>query len=254
MALTTVAAGVVPARSVGGAAAAWAATGRHGGVSTGPYASANVAGHVGDDVAAVEANRVLLAATVGASGLAVMDATHGASVAVVDEPGDVPGVDALITDRPGLAVAALAADCATVALFGHDDRTVAVVHCGWQGLVADVVGETVSALRARRVVVAAAVLGPSVCGQCYPVPSERADAVRQACSSAVGTVAVVTCADGQPGVDVGAGVAARLQELAPSAVIARSRSCTVEDPTLFSYRRDGRTGRQALVVVRRAAS
>lgn len=254
MPLTAVAAGVVPPRTRGAAAARWAATGRAGGVSTGPYASANLADHVGDDPAAVARNRTLLARTVDAADLAVMDAAHGAQVAVVDEPGAVPDVDALITDRPGLAIAALAADCATVALFGHDDRTVAVVHCGWQGLVAGVVDATTAALRARRVAVAAAVVGPSVCGSCYPVPPERADEVRRTMSAAVAAAAIVTCADGQPGIDVGAGVVQRLRELAPAAAVGRSARCTVEDPALFSYRRDGRTGRQGLVVVREVAA
>ncbi len=251
MSLTTVAAGTVPARTRGGAVAGWAATCRHGGVSTGPFASANVAAHVGDDPDAVAINRARLVDTVAGDALAVMDAVHGVEVAFVDGPGVVPGVDALVTDRPGLAVAALAADCSTIALFGHDDRTVAVVHCGWRGLVDDVVGRTVEALRSRRVAVAAAVLGPSVCGTCYPVPPERAEALRLARSSAVASAAIVRCPDGQPGIDVGAGVAARLQELAPSAALARSPLCTVEEPDLFSYRRDGRTGRQAMVVVRR---
>lgn len=250
MALTAVASGVVPARTRDGRSAVWAATGRAGGVSTGPFASANLAGHVGDDPDAVAANRALLAALVDTTDLAVMDAVHGNAVAFVDEPGEVAGVDALVTDRPGLAIAALAADCATVALFGHDDRTVAVVHCGWQGLVHDVVGETVAALRARRVAVAAAVVGPAVCGTCYPVPDERAEEVRRSRTAAVAAAALVRCADGQPGIDVAAGVVQRVQELSPTAVVARSPRCTREDPDLFSYRRDGVTGRQGLVVAR----
>lgn len=254
MPLTAVASGVVPPRGPAGSSAAWAATGRAGGVSRGPHATANLAGHVGDDPDHVATNRRRLAATVGAEHLAVMDAEHGNSVAVVDEPGQVQGVDALVTDRPGLAIAALAADCATVILLGDDDRTVAVVHCGWRGLVNDVVGETAAVLRTRRVVVAAAVVGPAVCGVCYPVPDERADEVRRARSGAVTAAALVTCADGQQGIDVAAGIVQRIQELAPAARIARSPRCTVEDAELFSFRRDGVTGRHGLVVVRQATA
>jgi polyphenol oxidase len=246
-----IAAGVVEASKAGGRPSAWAATGRSGGVSPVPFDSLNLAGYVGDDPAAVHENRRRLARALGVPGdrLAVMDSVHGADVAVVTGPGVVPGVDGMVTDEPDLVIVALGADCVPIGLVGDDGRTVGVAHCGWRGLVADVVGAVAAAMQARGSGVAQVIVGPSVCGACYPVPPERAAQVRAACSPAVAAAALVTCADGQPGIDVAEGVLARLTELgvAPGARI-RAGGCTVEDPALFSYRRDGLTGRQGLAV------
>lgn len=236
--------GVVAPRETGGRPIRWAATGRSGGVSLAPYDALNLADHVGDDPLAVAANRDRLARALGLDGLAVMQAVHGAGVAVVTEPGSVPEVDALVTQVPGLGLLALAADCVPLALLGSDGRTVGVAHCGWQGLVADVVGAVVEAMAALGSTVDSAVLGPSICGLCYAVPAERADAVA---ASPVGRAALTTCADGQPGIDVAAGVTRRLRELGVPHVEVDG-TCTAETAGLFSYRRDGRTGRQGMVV------
>jgi hypothetical protein len=248
-----IAAGVVDPRSPGGRPASWAATGRSGGTSRAPYDSLNLAGYVGDDEAAVAENRRRLAGVLGLPGerLVVMDSVHGAEVAVVASPGVVPGVDALLTQEPDLAIVALGADCVPIVLIGDDDRTVAVAHCGWRGLVADVLGAVVGAMADHGSGVARAILGPAVCGRCYPVPPERAAEVADAWPGPVSQSALVTCADGQPGIDVRRGAAARLAALgvAPDA-IAYAGGCTVEDPGLFSYRRDGVTGRQGVAACR----
>lgn len=229
----------------GGRSVTWAATGRSGGVSAPPYDSLNLAFHVGDDPAAVAANRERVAEVVGAHGLASFEAVHGGQCRYVDAPGIVPDVDAIWTDVPGLALLAMGADCAVIALMG--DRTVCAVHCGWQGLVADVIGESVRQLQdvdvIRRIVI-----GPAICGACYPIPQERADSVMA--SHAGGPGVVVRTPDGQPGIDVRAGVRTRLRSLGIADELIESvPGCTREDANLFSVRRDSRTGRQGIVVV-----
>lgn len=239
---------VLPARS-DGRPVRWAATGRSGGLSLPPFDSLNLAGYVGDDPLAVRENRARVARAVGADlgRLAVMDAVHGAAVAWVTEPGVVPGVDALVTREPGLAVLALGADCVPLVLVGDDGATIAVVHCGWRGLVADVVGAAAGVMRDAGAGIARAVLGPAVCGTCYPVPRDRADEVALRCRGPVADVALVRRSDGQPGIDVRLGVAARLAVLGlRRGSITLAGGCTVEDPALFSYRRDGRTGRHGM--------
>lgn len=238
------ASGAVAPREASGRPLRWAATGRSGGVSRAPYDTLNLADHVGDERDLVEANRALLAQELGVGGLAVMQAVHGAGVAVVSEPGSVPAVDALVTQVEGLGLLALAADCVPLALIGRDRRTVAVAHCGWHGLVVDVVGAVVSTMAALGTTVESAVLGPSICGRCYAVPGERAAEVAR---SVAGTAALTVCADGQPGIDVAAGVVTRLTELGVPDITV-DPACTAETSTLFSYRRDGRTGRQGMAV------
>jgi YfiH family protein len=218
-----------------------------GGSSRSPYAWANLGSHVGDDPAAVVAARSALAGALGvpASALTFMHPDHGRGVARVSEPtGVTPGaeirdVDALVTDRPGLGLIALAADCVPVVLVEQVAGIVAAVHCGWRGLAVDVAGAAVGELvaaggRADRVV---ALLGPAICGACYPVPAQRAAEVAE-----VRPEAVTTAPDGQPALDLRAGLVARFAELGVASRLVGG--CTAEDPGLYSHRRDGRTGRQ----------
>ncbi len=228
-----------------------------GGSSRWPYSAANLASHVGDDPAAVVAARTALAGALGvpAEAMTFMHPDHGRGVAVVGTPtGVAPGaeirdVDALVTDRIGIGLVALAADCVPVILVEPDARIVAAVHSGWRGVAVDVVGAAVAALvdlggQPGRVV---AHLGPAICGRCYPVPAERAAQV-----GAVRPEAVTWAPDGQPALDLRAGLLARLAELGISGTLVGG--CTAEDEGLYSHRRDGRTGRQGGAVALVAAA
>jgi YfiH family protein len=224
--------------------ASWFVTDRLVGASQGAFAFDNLAVHVGDDPDAVAANRAGLAAGMGVPQVVFARAAHGATVAYVDGPTpDVPGTDALITDLPGVAIAAQGADCAMVGV-ATVDGWIAAVHCGWKGLVVQVVPAALAALAAagadlRR---ARAHIGPTICGPCYRVDTRRAQEV-----AAVVPQAVV---DG-PGVDVRGGVLAQLRDHGVEATW--DDRCTAQAPELYSHRRDGVTGRQALAIVRRAA-
>lgn len=225
--------------------AAWAFTDRNGGVSAAPFASLNLASHVGDAPEAVAANRGrTLAGLAAPLGLATMRPNHGTGVAVVDGPGETPDVDALVCATPGLALLALGADCVPAVLVDPAAGVVAAVHSGWLGVRDDVVGAALAAMAglgaepARTV----ALLGPAVCGACYPVPRERADQVARVSPAAVGVAA-----DGQPTVDVRFAVAERLR--VAGVEVSLVGGCTVESAGLFSHRRDGVTGRHGAVVV-----
>ena len=223
-----------------------------GGSSRWPYAWANLGSHVGDELSAVATARSALAGALGvpASALTFMHPDHGRGVATIEAPtGVAPGaeireVDALVTDRRGIGLVALAADCVPVILVEPEAVVVAAVHCGWRGLALDVVGAALASIEDRggRAAAVQALLGPAVCGRCYPVPAERAAEVGR-----VRAEAVTTASDGQPGLDLRAGLAARLVEAGARATMVGG--CTVEDPHYYSYRRDGRTGRQGGAVV-----
>lgn len=230
-----------------GPAVRWLVTDRSGGVSRPPYDGLNLGAHVGDDPVAVAANRGLVAARVGvaADRLVTMRSVHGAAVAVVDGPGEeIDGVDALVTDRPGLALLAQGADCVPVLLADPGAGVVAAVHAGWRGVLADVVGATLASMGdlgadAGRV---HAVIGPAICGRCYTVAAERREEVAR-----VNPAAASTGSGDVPALDLRAGLEARLRAAGVSST--RAGGCTAEDPRWFSFRRDGRTGRQAGVVL-----
>jgi polyphenol oxidase len=223
-------------------------TDRRGGRSRSPYDSFNLGDHVGDDPAAVAGNRERVARELGVPErrLVWMNQVHGAGVAVVDGPRDgaVPATDALVTATPGLALCVLVADCVPVLLADPVAGVVAAVHAGREGVRKGIVPATLSAMaslgaRARHV---SALLGPAVCGSCYEVPAQmQAEVARVAPSAAVRT------RTGMPGLDLRAGVDEILRRAGIPEVVQDPR-CTVEDPHLFSHRRDGVTGRQAGIV------
>ncbi|GAA0277330.1 peptidoglycan editing factor PgeF [Streptomyces polychromogenes] len=225
----------------------FAFTDRWGGVSAVPYEELNLGGAVGDDPAAVRANRAAAAKELGIDPDLVvwMNQVHGRDVAVVDGPwgsaADIPSVDAVVTARRGLALAVLTADCTPVLLADPVAGVAGAAHAGRPGLVAGVVPAAVEAMVAlgadpARIV---ARTGPAVCGHCYEVPAEMREAV-----AGVVPAAWAETSWGTPAVDVVAGVHAQLAEAGvPQG--HRSPVCTLESRDHFSYRRDRVTGRLA---------
>jgi YfiH family protein len=122
-------------------------------------------------------------ALVGAAAVVSLHQVHGRDVVrlgrgapIPDEP---PRADALVTDRPDVAVAVRAADC--VPLLMADERTgaVAAVHAGWRGTAAGVATAALQALRdeyGTRPADVRAAFGPSIGACCYEVGSELVDA------------------------------------------------------------------------------
>jgi YfiH family protein len=231
----------------------WAFADRSDGVSLAPYDHGNLADHVGDHAAHVRANRDRFAHAIGldVAHVVSMAPVHGNEVGAVDSASDepVPEVDALVTTVPGLALLVLAADCVPVLLGDGAAGVVAVVHAGWRGVLADVVGVTLDAMRdhGARAESTRAVVGPAICGACYDVPRERFDEV-----VAVAPAAASVAGGGRPGLDLRAAVVDRLR----GAGVASSLhgGCTFETPTLFSFRRDRVTGRHGGVVTLLAES
>ncbi len=223
-------------------------TTRHGGVSAPPYASFNLAEHVGDRPDAVAANRERLATGVGlpAQRLVWMDQVHGHTVTVIDGPQlqPVPASDAVVTARPRLAVAVLVADCVPVLLADPVAKVVAAVHAGRVGARAGVLPAALEAMRrlGARIEEVEVLLGPSACGQCYEVPDQmQADVQARLPGSACRT------RRGTAGLDLRAGLWRQLAAAGVARVGVDPR-CTIEDPALYSYRRDGVTGRLAALI------
>lgn len=229
-------------------------TERAGGVSSGRYSTLNLSDRVGDDPAAVAVNRDRLLKTIGpgAQRLAWMRQVHGAGVMYVGgspgtSAGSPPGADAgqdadaAFTDVPGVALGVMAADCAPVLVADPAAGIVGAAHAGRPGMAAGVVPALISAMSAAGANVARmrVIVGPCICGRCYEVPAGmRADV-----EAAVPGSATVT-RSGTPGIDVRAGLHGQLANLGIASVVDDAR-CTAESAELFSYRRDGTTGRFA---------
>jgi polyphenol oxidase len=220
-----------------------AVTTRVGGHSGGPFASMNLAGHVGDDPGAVAANRAQLRAALGLPAEPLwLTQVHGAGVARFEAGGTAPTADAAVATAPGQVCVVMVADCLPVIFAARDGGAVAVAHAGWRGLAAGVLERTLEAL-ARPAGDVLAWLGPCIGPQAFEVGEE----VRQAfvATDAAAARRFAPNPRGRWQADL-AGLAR--DRLAAEGVteIHGGGGCTYEDPSrFFSYRRDGVTGRFA---------
>lgn len=104
---------------------------------------------------------------------------HSPRVVVVTEPwaGAPPEADALVTDRPGLLLGVVTADCAPVLLADAEAGVVGAAHAGWRGALGGVIENSVLAMEglgAKRDRMRAAI-GPTIAQQSYEVDAAMRD-------------------------------------------------------------------------------
>jgi purine-nucleoside/S-methyl-5'-thioadenosine phosphorylase / adenosine deaminase len=166
---------------------------RQGGVSAGPYATLNCSLSGADRRDAVLENRARAARAIGADPDRVLGLTqvHGTAVVRVAEPWPVglgvglgvgglgPAADAMVTDRPGLALGIVTADCAPVLLADIEAGVIGAAHAGWRGAAAGILEATVAAMQALGALVGRihAAIGPSIRQPSYEVGPDVRDAV-----------------------------------------------------------------------------
>jgi YfiH family protein len=225
-------------------------TTRAGGVSKPPFATFNLGDHVGDDPAAVAANRRRLATAVGLgrggdAGIVWMNQVHSAHVEIVERAGEIlDDTDGLVTTTPSLALAVVTADCVPVLMADARAGVVAAVHAGRVGAANGIVARALETMLEAGASVGdvSVLLGPAVSGRNYEVPAEMAADVEAALPGSR-----TTTGKGTPGLDLRAGIATQLKNLGVTSVDIDPR-CTVEDRNLFSHRRDAPTGRLASLI------
>jgi YfiH family protein len=212
--------------------------GRRGGVSRGVVAGLNVGLGAGDEAEAVAENRRRATeAVLPGADLLTLFQVHSADVVTVSEPWPVeerPRADAMVTDRPGLLLGILTADCAPVLLADRDAGVIGAAHAGWRGARGGVLENSVAAMErlgasAGRI---AAAIGPCIAQASYEV-DER---FRQQ----FGPVDETFFAQGAPGrwqFDLGAYVAHRLRGCGLGEVEALALDTYSAPDRFFSYRR-----------------
>ncbi len=155
---------------------------REGGVSQGIYASLNCGLGSGDAPAAVRENRARIARALGAEPekLLTVRQVHSARALIAETPWPAeanPEADAIATRIPGLAVGALAADCAPVLFADREAKVVAAAHAGWRGALCGIIEAAIEAMEnlgARRENITAAV-GPAISQAAYEVGRDFQD-------------------------------------------------------------------------------
>ncbi|MFZ3283447.1 peptidoglycan editing factor PgeF [Pseudomonas sp.] len=218
-------------------------TTREGGVSEAPFDSLNLGDHVDDRPEAVAENRRRLTELFSIEP-AWLQQVHGIAVAHAD-PGIVATADASWTATPGIACAAMTADCLPALFCDRAGTRVAAAHAGWRGLAAGVLEATLDSLD----VPAAEVLvwlGPAIGPQAFEVGQE----VREVFINQLPEAAEAFVPSNNAGkfmADIYMLARLRLAERGVTAVYGGG-FCTVTDPRFFSYRRASRTGRFASLV------
>lgn len=222
-------------------------TTRAGGVSKPPFATFNLGDHVGDDPAAVAANRRRLttATGLGGEGVVWMNQTHSTRVTVVDHGGEtIDDTDGLVTTTPSLGLAVVTADCVPVLMADARHGVIAAVHAGRVGAAGGIVPRALEIMLDAGAHAAdiSVLLGPAVSGPNYEVPAEMADDVERSLPGSRSRTP-----RGTPGLDLRAGIARQLHSLGITAIDVDPR-CTYADPNLFSHRRGAPTGRLASLI------
>ena len=236
---------------------------RRGGVSGGCYGDLNFSSREGDRPEDVAANWQRLAESfqLDLPQFVLMQQTHGDRIITLDTrdpepvadrplpPEAVYVCDALVTDRPGLAIGVKTADCVPLFLVDRVRRVIGVVHAGWRGTALNIAGQAVDAFVDRfgsqpGDIVAA--IGPAIGPCCYEVDTTVYEALKGYAGE-----------DGQPFFRPGASPGRWMLDLAlanrgqlarrgvPDGNIFSGSHCTsCRSEVFFSHRRDrGRTGR-----------
>jgi polyphenol oxidase len=237
-------------------------TTRVGGVSVAPFDGFNLGDHVRDDPQAVDLNRGLLQIQLGGARPVFLSQVHGVDVAHLNATTPNGTVaDACITRDVKVACTIMVADCLPLLFTDDAGQVVAAAHAGWRGLAAGVIEQTVNAVCTQAGVSAAQVrvwLGPCI----GPDAFEVGDDVRVTLTSgnAVNPTQALRFFAPHPShtgkwlADLAGLARMRLQALGVDLVAGNNSTsewCTVlQSSRLFSYRRDGVTGRFAVCIWR----
>ena len=226
--------------------------GRRGGVSAGVVSGLNVGRGAGDDPAAIAENRArAVAAVMPDARLVTVYQVHSADCVVADGWSDAarPQADALVTDRPGLLLGILTADCAPVLLADREANggrgVVGAAHAGWKGALGGVTDATVAAMvalgaKAERI---SAAVGPCIAQASYEVD---AGFFARFCADSAGNAGFF--GQGRPGhwqFDLAGYVAHRLRAAGVGAVAVLGLDTYAEAGRFYSFRRATHRGEPA---------
>ncbi len=216
--------------------------GRSGGVSTGALSGLNCGWGSGDDRASIAENRHrAIEAVLPGARLVTVHQVHSADVVIAGDwpDNDRPHADALVTDRPGLLLGILTADCAPILLADREAGVIGAAHAGWRGAVAGVAASTIAAMErlgARRDRIAAAV-GPCIAKANYEVDHVFAERLDED-----GDRFFTDGPAGKPHFDLESFVVASLADAGITRIEALGLDTYAAPDRFFSYRRATHSG------------
>lgn len=231
--------------------------GRRGGVSTGELASLNCGLGSGDDPALIAENRRRVAeAVLPGAALTGLYQVHGNRCVVIGEDSDLaarPEADALATNRRGILLGILTADCVPVLFADREAGVVGAAHAGWKGAIAGVTDATLAAMEslgAHREKIGVAI-GPCIGRASYEVDDSFVE--RFLSDDPVNERFFAAGRAGHAMFDIAAYVAARLAAAGVTRIAIGGQDTYADAGSWFSYRRachknENSYGRQLSVI------
>ena len=219
---------------------------RSGGVSSAPYASLNLAAHVGDNPISVADNRQQLRQQLQLPAEPLwLRQMHGTSVIEADHAVADQAADGAYSQKSGVVCAVMTADCLPVLLYDRSSGAVAAIHAGWRGLADGILEAAVHSLRRASWI---AWLGPAIGPQQFEVGSDVRDAMGQRSQQL--TTAFSATGEDKWHADIYQIARLQLHALGVDNIYGGHWCTFSDDSSFFSYRRDGTTGRMVTLIVR----
>jgi len=228
-----------------------AITTRHGGCSRAPFNGNNLALHVGDNESDVEANRQLLARSLGLAEQPLwLQQVHGTEIVYEPNANGTPVADASYSDKAGAACVVMTADCLPVLMCNQQGTRIAAAHAGWRGLCNGILRKSVAIFPPEDQLMA--YLGPAIGPKAFEVGAEVLQAFIDRAQNAQHAEAIkaafVPALAGKYLADLYALARAELACCGVKAVYGGDY-CTFNDAKRFySYRREPETGRFASLI------
>ena len=191
----------------------------------------NLGLNIGDDADSVLNRRRDLQRSLSLSSLIYMEQTHSNVVSIVDEDVEIVKADAIVTSHKNVGLAVLVGDCVPILI--RSSHAVAAVHAGRKGMMNGIVKETVMAMRSYPGDNFEAIMGPSICSDCYEVSPEMYGEVTADFPSSATTIQ-------KHALDMHSELAEQLT--AEGVEVLNLGICTHEYPEYYSHRRSQKSG------------
>jgi polyphenol oxidase len=126
------------------------------------------------DAIGFDSDRLVFARQIHETTVVAVDESHAGSGADSVET-SIRRVDGLVTDRPGLPIAVMAADCVPLFIYDRVRNVIGAIHAGWRGTVDGIAVQAVEMVAQEfgsspdDLVIG---IGPSICHDCYQVGDE----------------------------------------------------------------------------------
>lgn len=223
-----------------------ATTLRTGGVSCGTYTSLNPAMHVGDDANMVKQNQQIIKELLDLPSDPVwLNQIHSNQAVLATTTAPSQQADASYTAEAGVVCAVMTADCLPLLVCATDGSQVAAIHAGWRGLLAGVIGNTLTSMQNSDFLVW---LGPAIGPDCFEVGSEVRNAFLE--KSAIFIKAFKEQSNDKWLADIYQLARIDLAMLGINKVYGGDFCTVTEHERFYSYRRDKQTGRMATLIWR----